>query len=212
MAGRRKRTVADTKELILDAAYEMMREEGYAAVTSRRIAEKAGSKSMPIHYHFGSMDDLFLALYRRSEQKYLSALVKSISSKAPLKELWRLGQDPVDSQLVIEYLAMANHRESMRDEVARSGDRTRSISTAIVATSMRDAKVDFGPISPAIAAFILEAINRTLVADRTLGISTSHDEVVSFVERLLQQLEPTTSARDRRHGNSNPPGTKAPRS
>lgn len=198
MTGKRKQAVADKKELILAAAEEMMREEGYAAVTSRRVAEKAGSKSMPIHYHFGSMDDLFLALYRRSEGKYLARLVRALSSGSPLRDLWELAQDPTDSGLVVEYLALANHRDTVRDEVARSGERTRTIATGIVAGSMKDVEIELGPVSPAIVAFLLEAVCRALVSDRALGISSSHDEVVAFVERLLNQVEPAGRRASRR--------------
>jgi len=189
MKGKRKQDVADTKEAILAAADQVMREEGYAAVSSRRVAERAGSKSMSIHYHFGSMDDLFLALYRRSEAKYFTRLMRALSSDSPLRDLWELGQDPADTGLVVEYLALANHRNSVRDEVARSGERVREIATAIVANSVKDITFEMGPVSPAIVYFIIEALCRTLVSDRALGISSSHDEVVEFVERLLIQVE-----------------------
>src|SRR5262249_22294781 len=39
-----------TRNAILDATEAIMREEGYAAVSSRRVAEKAGLKSQLVHY------------------------------------------------------------------------------------------------------------------------------------------------------------------
>ena len=42
-----------------------MLEEGYAAVTSRRVAAKANLKPQLVHYYFRTMDDLFLAIHRR---------------------------------------------------------------------------------------------------------------------------------------------------
>src|SRR4051794_10771047 len=114
MVGKRKQEVHGTKELILAAAEQIMREEGYAAVSSRRVADKAGSKTIPIHYHFGSMDDLFLALYRRSDERYLVRLVAALSAETPLHDLWELSQGSSDAGLIVEYLALANHRASIR--------------------------------------------------------------------------------------------------
>lgn len=190
MSGKRRQEAVDRKTLILDAAEQIMREEGYAAVTSRRVAERTGSKTMPIHYHFGSMDDLFLALYRRSEEKYFGRLASAISSETPLHDLWELGRNPADTGLVGEYLALANHRPSVRSEVARSGERVRAIEAALVSASLRDVELKPQNASPAVLAFILESICRTLVSEQALGISSTHKEVEDFVARVLAQVEP----------------------
>ena len=50
-----------TRSSLLNAAESLMRESGYAAVTSRRLAAKAGLKPQLVHYYFRTMDDLFLA-------------------------------------------------------------------------------------------------------------------------------------------------------
>jgi TetR/AcrR family transcriptional regulator len=52
----------DSKTRLIEAAERLMREEGYAAVTSRRVASKAGLKPQLVHYYFRTMDDLFLAI------------------------------------------------------------------------------------------------------------------------------------------------------
>ena len=46
-----------------------MRDEGYAAVTSRRVAEQAGLKPQLVHYYFRTMDDLFLEMFRRGADR-----------------------------------------------------------------------------------------------------------------------------------------------
>ena len=190
MTGKRRRDAAETRAAILDAAEDIMRNEGYAAVSSRRVAERAGSKTMPVHYHFGSMDDLFLALYRRSEDKHFNRLTKALTSATALRDLWELGRDPADSGLIGEYLALANHRPALREEVARSGERVRAIETAIIASTLKKGgQPQFGDASPAVLAFILEAVCRTLVAERALGIEAAHAEIESFVEQILDQVE-----------------------
>ena len=55
-----------TSEALLDAAEAIMLDEGYAAVTSRRVAEQAGTDAALVYYYFGTMEDLFVALFRRN--------------------------------------------------------------------------------------------------------------------------------------------------
>ena len=54
-----------TRAQLLDAAELLLLEEGYAAVTSRRVAAKAGLKPQLVHYYFRTMDDLFVEVFRR---------------------------------------------------------------------------------------------------------------------------------------------------
>ncbi|PEQ13689.1 hypothetical protein B2G71_05035 [Novosphingobium sp. PC22D] len=200
MSGRRKQATSDTKTEILDAAALIMEEEGYAAVSSRRIAERAGMKSMPIHYHFGSMDELFLALYRRFEKIYFDRLVKAMGSDSPLRGLWALNRDPRDTGLIGEFLALANHRPAIRDEVARSGERVRAIETAIIAAALRNGDLEPGKLEPDVLAFVLAATCRTLLTERALGIDAAHDKVEACVERLLDQLDPARGTAAARQG------------
>lgn len=58
----------DTRTVILDAAQEVLRERGYAALSTREVAAAAGVPLSQIHYHFGSKQGLVLALF-----EYLNA-------------------------------------------------------------------------------------------------------------------------------------------
>jgi AcrR family transcriptional regulator len=56
---------AKNRGVLLDAAELLMLEEGYAAVSSLRLAEMAALKPQVVQYYFRSMDELFLAAFRR---------------------------------------------------------------------------------------------------------------------------------------------------
>lgn len=73
-----------------------MLEEGYAAVTSRRVAAKAGLKPQLVYYYFRTMDDLFLALFRRRAALGLERQALALASPQPLWALWDLSRDPRD--------------------------------------------------------------------------------------------------------------------
>lgn len=56
------RAGASAREQILDAAAEMFSEQGYAAVSTRKIAEAVGVKQATLYYHFGSKEDILAGL------------------------------------------------------------------------------------------------------------------------------------------------------
>lgn len=56
---------ARTKEKLLDAARDLIREQGFERTTLRDIAERAGMTSGAIYGNFENRDDLFMALAER---------------------------------------------------------------------------------------------------------------------------------------------------
>jgi AcrR family transcriptional regulator len=53
----------DTRTALLEAAAQVLRERGYAALSTREVATVAGMPLSQIHYHFGSKQGLLLALF-----------------------------------------------------------------------------------------------------------------------------------------------------
>ncbi len=47
-----------TREMIIEAAYQLTRERGWASVTARAVAQKLGSSTMPLYSSLKSMDDV----------------------------------------------------------------------------------------------------------------------------------------------------------
>ena len=60
----RKETI--TIDKILDTAFAMTREEGFANVTARKVAAKAGCSTQPIFRVYKNMDELWAAVYDRA--------------------------------------------------------------------------------------------------------------------------------------------------
>ena len=52
------RSSTDTRERILQAAYELFYAKGFARVGVDAVAEKAGLTKRTLYYHFKSKDDL----------------------------------------------------------------------------------------------------------------------------------------------------------
>ena len=184
---------ADTRKAILDAAETIMREEGYAAVSSRRVAEIAGLRSQLVHYHFGTMDNLFLAVFRRAEEDYLARQVRSLTSTSPLRSLWEQSLKQSDTRLTIEFIALALHHEAIREELAQANDRTRRLHAMVIADALErngPAPEAPGAPPPEVLAFLIAAVSRSLVTEAALGADAAHPAVVNYVEECLARFGP----------------------
>src|SRR4029453_18759444 len=116
-AARRRPDDADTRSALLDAAEALLLEEGYAAVTSRRVGERAGANSALIHYYFESMDGLFVELFRRGAERGLERQAAALQSPQPLWALWDMLHDHINNGRTLEFFALANHRPVIKAEV-----------------------------------------------------------------------------------------------
>src|SRR3954471_15457645 len=55
----------DTKQKIIDAAEQLIADQGYAATSLRQVIASAGVNLASIHYHFGSKEELLHELLMR---------------------------------------------------------------------------------------------------------------------------------------------------
>src|SRR5438552_16193793 len=106
---------SERRKLLLNTTQRLMLEEGYASVTTRRVAKEAGLTSALVHYYFPTTDDLFVACYRRVHERHLERLAKALVAPNPIEALWRLNMDPVLVSLGAELRALANHRKAVAE-------------------------------------------------------------------------------------------------
>jgi AcrR family transcriptional regulator len=180
---------AKNRAALLDAAEQIMLEEGYPAATSRRVAEKAGLKHQLVHYYFHGMDELFTASFRRSAERGLRVQAEALKSPQPLWALWRWHTSTVNAPLWTEYIAMANHRKGLRAEIAYYSKRFREEQRWIVDRALKAYGVDPDELSGLAAIVLLTSVSRVLVMEEALEVLDGHAETVEVVERYLRQLE-----------------------
>jgi AcrR family transcriptional regulator len=180
---------AKNRGVLLDAAEQLMLEEGYAAVTSRRLAEKAGLKPQLVHYYFRTMEDLFLAVFRRRAEHGLEAQALALQTSQPLWALWRFGTDPEPTRLTMEFVALANHRKSMRAEIAYYAERFRDEQRKAVATALERYDIHPDDVPPIVWSVLITNVSRFLVMEQWLGMSAGHAETIELVEGYLRRLE-----------------------
>lgn len=180
---------AKNRGLLLDAAEQLMLEEGYAAVTSRRLAGRAGLKPQLVHYYFRTMEDLFLEVFRRRAEEGLEAQAQALESDQPLWALWRFGTDPAFTQISMEFMALANHRKEMRAEIAYYAERFREEQRKAVSAALQRYGVSEQDMPPVVWTVMMTSLSRFLVLEQAVGISGGHAETRELVESYLRRLE-----------------------
>lgn len=65
---------ADTREQILDAAWELAREEGLAGMSLRKLAKKVGMQAPSLYAYFDSKDAIYDGMFVRGNEEFAEAL------------------------------------------------------------------------------------------------------------------------------------------
>lgn len=184
-----------TRATLLDAAEALMLSEGYAAVTSRRVAAEAGVKPALVHYYFRTMDDLFLAVHRRRGEHRLRLQAEALASDQPLWALWEFSRDPPGTALTMEFVALGNHRKVIRAEMTASAARFRAEQVKALTKILKRYEIRSEECPPVVVAVLISSISRFLVLEEeTLELYTGHSETVAYIERFIRRLEGERSA------------------
>ena len=183
---------AKNRELLVEAAKQLLHEEGYAAITGRRVAERAGLKTQLVHYYFATMDDVIIAVVRENSAGRMRSLEKAFNSPEPLRALWEVNSDPVAAITTSELHALANHRESIRKEIVKNARKLRSFQIDAVSKILAERNLkDFGIPAGAIVT-MGAALGRALARDCALGVSEGYAEALMVLERCFRLVREAT--------------------
>ncbi|GAA3207460.1 TetR/AcrR family transcriptional regulator [Actinocorallia longicatena] len=164
-------------------------EEGYAAVTTRRVAARADVNQGMVYYHFGVMDDLFTELFRRGADETFRRQTEALASPQPLWALWDLMQDQSHSALTMEFVALANHRKAIRGVIADSSGRFRRLQEEAVTRILEERGTPPGTWPPLALVLFLSSVSRFLLMERSFELSAGHDQMTAIVEEQLRRVE-----------------------
>ncbi|WP_328392906.1 TetR/AcrR family transcriptional regulator [Nocardia sp. NBC_00416] len=180
---------AKNRGVLMDSAEQLMMEQGWAAVTSRRIAEHAGLKPQLVHYYFRSMDDLFLELFRRRADQGLETLAQVLKSDRPLHALWAFSTDTTAARFTMEFVGLANHRPAIRAEVVRYSEQFREAQTEALGLLLSGYGVDTSRFPADVLSVLMTSAARMVVLEQALGMTAGHAETFAFAEREIGFLE-----------------------
>ncbi len=75
-----------TREMIIDAGFEIIRERGIEHLNARTLSERLGCSTQPVLYHFQKIEDIKRAIYRKADA-YHSEYITTIQGYDPMKEI-----------------------------------------------------------------------------------------------------------------------------
>jgi len=183
---RPRAATAEKRTRLLDAAEQIMLRDGYAAVTSRRVEAEAGLK---LHYHFGTLDDLFVAVFRRRAERSVERMRAALDSPEPLRAWWQLASDPRGTALLVELTAAANHRAALQAEVAKLARDVRRMQIDALGSILDDYGIDQEEFPPALVAAAVQGLALVVVEDQSRGFRTGHQGASAGMARLVERLE-----------------------
>lgn len=90
---------ADTRQRIMDAAVETLRDEGISGATARAIAQRGGFNQALIFYHFNSIPQLLMEAFSRTSDEQIARYEAAAADVSSLHDLVAIARRLHDEDL-----------------------------------------------------------------------------------------------------------------
>jgi AcrR family transcriptional regulator len=187
---------AEELELLLDAAFEVMRRSGYQQVTVSDILGEAGMSTRSFYRHFASKEELLRGLFRREAEQFATAVDRRVSAaRTPVDglatwtdEILGFGLDRPRARRAAVLLAPDAMRSLDPEEVRRALELLVVTLRAVLAAGAADGS--FPGIDPEgdashISALTWETASRLHLATSRAERDELRASLLSFVRRAL---------------------------
>ena len=74
-----------------------------------------------------------------------------------------------------EFVALANHRKSIRTEIARYAERSRAAQLEALSAALEASGIAPDQIPPIVALLLMTGLTQVLALERGLGVTAGHD-------------------------------------
>jgi AcrR family transcriptional regulator len=172
----------ETSVSLLEAAKNVLRQNGYAGLSTRDVATAAGVPLSQIHYHFGSKQGMVLALFEYLNAQLLdrqNALFHDPTLK--LSEQWDRACDYLDDDIasgyvrVLQELTAASWADAEVAKVVRAGLLTWF---ELLTELARRAEREFGGLGPFSAQEVAALIGCAFMGAESVYLLDSEKEGV----------------------------------
>jgi AcrR family transcriptional regulator len=176
---------------LFDAAERLLIEDGYAGLTTRRVAAEAGVNHGLVHYYFGSMEELLLQVLERFTARMVERQTAMYEADVPFLDKWRTAMRWLEEDVQggypkvwCELQAMAwNHRE-MRERLVRVDEEWRRLLRTHFGSALDEYGVDF-PLEAVVALVV--AFNKGMQIEQLSGIEAGHSELLGWIDGWLAE-------------------------
>ncbi len=161
----------DTRTLILEAARNRLLADGYAGMSTRKVAAEAGVPLSQVHYHFGSKGGLILALLEQENRRRLDRQTRMYAEDLPLWQRYEQACDFLEDDLDSGYVRVLQEMIAAGWSNAQVGEAVRDLLEgwfALLIEVAREAERRLGPLGPFTADELATLIGTTFVGSEAL--------------------------------------------
>lgn len=195
---------SDTATTLLDAAERLIDREGLASLTTRRVAREADVNPGLIHYYFGSIDDLCVAVIERVSTRLVVQQRNFFQTSHPFAEQWRLATKPLHGgpgrrniKVWFEFAAAAANRPAFAPTIDRLNvEWRRIIEEALQRECQRCGR---NPATAPITALATLAIVvlKGLYLEHLQGFHDGHQDLLKLADQFNNTLTTNLPHNDR---------------
>jgi AcrR family transcriptional regulator len=188
---------------LMDAAERLLFEDGYAGVTTRRVAEEAGVKHGLVHYYFGSMEELLTQTLERVAERLARALEEHYANPdMTFPEKWRIvAQNWIAEprsrfpKVLLELSAMSWNMPQLRRRISEVYARFRAIFERYFGEAMHEYGLDESQLPLKVAAAAAGTFQLGIMVEGLSGVHDGHQELLNWIQSWLDSLEAAKPAR-----------------
>lgn len=188
---------------LIQAAYDLLGEEGYHAFSARQVAQKAGLKPQLVHYYFRSMEELVVAVFHRSSANYFRLHDEALSSRHPVRALWALNVNLPEGKRMTEFIALGKIYPALREAMRETGESFRRMQIEAMERIYAERGFQDVTIGPGGLVLLMSAVARNFVIEGEVGVTLAHEEVQRLIARMLDHFDPLCEV-EQTAGNTHP--------
>jgi AcrR family transcriptional regulator len=196
---------------LLSAAESLLREVGYAGITVRKLAERAGVNHGLVHYYFGSMQDLLLQVVERFTDALIERQRAMYSADIPFLDKWREAMRFLDEdadsgyhKVFFELQALGWNDPAVRERLQRVHQQWVDVLLPAFETGLAELGVDPELYPTRAVVALVVTFNEGIMVERLSGVDSGHRELLRMIDNLLERLE--KEARECVHDSPTDPG------
>ena len=185
----------EATDALLNAAEQLLVEIGYAAITTRNLAERAGVNHGLVHYYFGSMEDLFLRVVERFTERLIERHKAMYAAPTPFIEKWRQAMRFLDEdaqsgyhKVWLEIQVLGWNDDRVRARIQDVNRQWVAVVQDAFEAGLAELGVDRRRYPTKAVVALVVTFNQGMILEKLSGVDSGHRELLRMVDRTLERL------------------------
>lgn len=182
--------LADTRTLILEAARRRLLADGYAGLSTRKVADEARVPLSQLHYHFRSKQGMILALLAEENRRRLERQTSMYAEDAPLWKRYERACDFLEDDLDSGYVRVLQEMIAAGWSNGEVGQAVRALIGgwfALLTDVAGEAERRHGPLGPFTAEEIATLVGAVFIGGEAL-LLLGFDRQVLPIRAALRRI------------------------